>query len=277
MEELLYEWMTSSQAADALDEFLTERAAAMQHLRSELITDGLDPDDVLDCTLGTVPPVWEWVTARAADLGVDPHALEDDPTRPAWPSWARYGMLVDPHPPAATIRLVDGFTSYLAQMITTAVPVARWQVGQHRISDYPMRNRPVLAAGGHEVFLPAFPLYGVYQSAQGRDPMSGTEMLHHVRRTISSLRGEGPDASCTDEPWATVVSEVDCLDVGLRADIVEQHPQLVEQLIADLTDRDGVTSVHRYGPAALVVDVRGWDELRLQMWLTLWLQRHLPR
>ena len=39
----------------------------------------------------------------------------------------------------------------------------------------------------------------------------------------------------------------------------------------------GVASVHRYGPAALVVDVEGWDELRVKMWCTLWLQRHLPR
>ena len=51
----------------------------------------------------------------------------------------------------------------------------------------------------------------------------------------------------------------------------------MEHLVAELCDRDGVASVHRYGPAALVVDVEGWDELRVKMWCTLWLQRHLPR
>ena len=73
------------------------------------------------------------------------------------------------------------------------------------------------------------------------------------------------------------LAEVDCFDVGLREDIPALHPQIVEQLIDELCDRDGVESVHRYGPAALVVDVSGWDELRLKLWCTLWLQRHLPR
>ena len=102
-------------------------------------------------------------------------------------------------------------------------------------------------------------------------------MVEHVQRTISALRGQGPEAATAEEPYVTVVPEVDCFDVGLRADIAAQHPTLVDRLIAELTDRDGVASVHRYGPAALVVDAPSWEELRLQMWLTLWLQRHLPR
>lgn len=102
-------------------------------------------------------------------------------------------------------------------------------------------------------------------------------MRAHVERTISALRGEGPEAAATEEPLVTVVAEVDCFDVGLRADLAEQHPALVEWLIAELADRDGVVSVQRYGTSALVVDVPSWDELRLRMWLTLWLQRRLPR
>ena len=139
-----------------------------------------------------------------------------------------------------------------------------------------MRNRPVLAGHHHQVFLPALPLYSAYQTAHGRDPMSGAEMLAHVRRTISALRGEGPEADTAEEPLVTVVAEVDCFDVGLRADIAE-HPPLVDRLVEELAERDGVESVHRYGPAALVVNAPSWEELRLQMWLTLWLQRNLPR
>ncbi len=276
MTEPLYEWMTASQAADALEEFLAERSPALEQLRATMAGHGLPPDTVLEGSAESVAAVWEWISARAAALGVDPRPLDEDPTRPTWPSWARHGMLVDPHPPAATLALVDGFTTHLAQVISTAVPDTQWRVGEHRLEDYPMLNYPVLATADHQIFLPGIPLYSAYQTAHGRDPMSGAEMHAHVERTITALRGEGPEAATTEEPLVTVVAEVDCFDVGLRADIPAQHPALVEWLIAELTDRDGVESVYRYGPAALTVDVPSWDELRLRMWLTLWLQRHLP-
>jgi hypothetical protein len=277
MEDLLYESMDATQAADALDAYLAERGPALQQLRAALADHGLDPGEMLDGSVYSLSPLWAWITARAAELGTDPQALAEDPTRSTWPSWARHGRLVDPHPPAATLALIDGFVSYLADVLTTQVPEAVWQVGHHRIADYPMLHYPVLAAGRHEVFLPAMPLYSAYQSAHGRNPMSGTEMLTHVRRTIAALRGEDASAAAGDEPPVTVVAEVDCFDLGLRADIAEQHPQLVEELIEDLCDRDGVAAVHRYGSAALVVDAPEWDEMRLKLWCTLWLQRHLPR
>jgi hypothetical protein len=275
MTELLYEDMIPAQAADALDEFLAERPAALERLRSTLASHGLRPDGLLEGTPESVAPAWEWISAQAAELGVDPRSLTEDPTRPTWPSWARHGMLVDPHPPAQTLALADGFTSYLAQVITTAVPKAQWLVGEHRIGNYPMLNYPVLATDHHQVFLPAMPLYSAYQSAHGRDPMSGTEMLTHTRRTVTALRGEGPVAEAAEEPLVTVVADVDCFDVGLRPDLATEHSELVEWMVAELTDRDGVASVYRYGPDALVVNAPDWDETRLKLWCTLWLQRHL--
>jgi len=184
---------------------------------------------------------------------------------------------VDPHPPAETLALVDGFAAYRGPVISTAVPKAQWRVGQHRIADLPNLHYPVLAAAAHQVFLPAMPLYSAYQSAHGRSPMSGTEMLGFVERTISALRGEGPEAAAVEEPPVTVVAEIDCLDLGLREDIPVLHPEVVEQMVAELCDRNGVASVHRYGPAALVVDAPEWDGTRLKLWATMWLQRHLPR
>jgi hypothetical protein len=277
MTEPLYEWMTSQQAAAALDAYLAERDPALQRLRSELAAHDVDPDPLLDGTVESVAPVWEWITARAGRLGVDPRPLGEDPTRPSWPSWARHGKLVDPHPPAGSLALVDGFSSYLGQVLTTEVPEARWRTGEHRISDYPAHNHPVIAGAGHEIFPPGIPLYSLYQTAHGRQAMSGAELLAHTRRSISALRGDGPDAAAVEEPPVTVVAEVDCFDVGLRDDIAVRHPETVEWMIAELTDRDGVDSVHRYGPAALVVDAPTWDEVRLKLWCTMWLQRHLPR
>ncbi|MGQ1837455.1 hypothetical protein ACT4S2_03245 [Kocuria turfanensis] len=272
-----YELMDARQAADALDAYLAERDPALRRLRGALADGGLDPDETLDGSVYSVSPLWAWITARITELGVDPHALADDPTRLRWPSWARHGRLVDPHPPAETIALVDGFASYLGRVIGDEAPEAAWQVGEHLLADHPLLNYPVLATDHHLIFLPAIPLYSAYQSAHGRAPMSGTEMLAHTRRTIDALRGQGPEAAAIQEPLVTVVAEVDCFDVGLREDIPAEHPQIVPQLIDALCAREGVQSVHRYGPAALVVDVPDWDELRLKLWCTLWLQRHLPR
>ncbi|GAA1757640.1 hypothetical protein [Kocuria aegyptia] len=277
MGDLLYELMGATQAADALDAYLAERDAAFQRLRSALADHGQDPEEMLDSSVYSVSPLWVWISARAAELGVDPHPLTEDPTRPTWPSWSRHSRLVDPHPPAATIALVDGFASYLGAVVSAAAPRASWRIGEHLIADHPLHNYPVLATEHHQIFLPAIPLYSVYQSAHGRSPMSGTEMRVHTQRTIDALRGEGPEAAAIEEPMVTVVAELDCFDVGLREDIPAQHPEVVEELIAQLCDRDGVESVHRYGANALIVNVQDWDELRLKLWCTMWLQRHLPR
>lgn len=268
--------MTPHQAAVALQEYLTERVPALERLRSTLTAHRVDPDGLLDGTAGSTAPVWEWITARVTEYGLDPRPLDADPTRPGWNSWARHESLVDPHPPAESLALIDGFVSYLGQVITAAVPEAQWRIGRHRLGDYPMLNRPMLAADSHQIFLPALPLYSAYQSAQGRDPMSGGEMAAHVHRTITALRGDGPEAEAADEPLVTVVAEVDCFDVGLRPDIALRH-DLVQRLADELADRDGVEHVHRYGPAVLVVSAPPWDETRLKLWCTLWLQRNLPR
>ncbi|MCJ8503924.1 hypothetical protein MRU69_03465 [Kocuria flava] len=276
MGELLYEWMTQQQAAAALEEYRAECGPALRRLRSWLEAQGVAPDDLLDGTPESTAPLWDRITARITALGTDPRTLDADPTRSRWPSWARHGKLVDPHPPEESLVLVDGFCAYLAEVLTAAVPQARWQVGEHRLVDHPSLNYPVLAAGGHQVFLPGLPLYSAYQSAHGRDPMDGDAMLAHVRRTAAALRGGTVAGGSSGEPLVTVVAEVGCFDVGLRADLPERHPALVERLVDELCERDGVVSVHRYGPAALVVDVPEWDEVRLKLWLTLWLERNLP-
>ena len=134
----------------------------------------------------------------------------------------------------------------------------------------------MITTGHYHVFLLAFPFYGAYQSTHGLPPMSGTEFLAHARRTINALNGEVAESADLEEPMVTVVAEVGCFDVGLREDIVG-HPGLVEHMMRELADRAGAVSVHRYGPAALIVDFPDWDELQVKLWCNLWLERHLPR
>lgn len=154
MGELLHEDMNLAQAVDAFDEFLTEHAAGLVHLRSARSAGGPDSQALLVGTPESVNPVWAWISAQASELGIDPRSLATDPTRQSRPSWARHLAPVDPHPPAQTWAVVDGFISYLAEVITAAVPGAHWRVGEHRMESYPPLNYPVIAAADYQNFLP---------------------------------------------------------------------------------------------------------------------------
>jgi hypothetical protein len=67
-----YESMDARQTADALDVYLAEREPALERLRAALTGAGLDTRETLDGSLYSVSPLWAWLTARAARLGVDP-------------------------------------------------------------------------------------------------------------------------------------------------------------------------------------------------------------
>lgn len=56
--------MTRRQAAHALEEYLSERPAALARLREELAIDGPDPDALLDGTPQSLTPLWVWVASR---------------------------------------------------------------------------------------------------------------------------------------------------------------------------------------------------------------------
>ncbi|WP_344120517.1 hypothetical protein [Kocuria aegyptia] len=59
MTEQLYEWMAPQQPSDALEEYLTERAPALEHLCSDMADHGFNPSRVLEGTIDSVAPVWE--------------------------------------------------------------------------------------------------------------------------------------------------------------------------------------------------------------------------
>ena len=65
-----YESMDARQTADALDVYLAEREPALERLRAALTGAGLDTRETLDGSLYSVSPLWAWLTARAARLGL---------------------------------------------------------------------------------------------------------------------------------------------------------------------------------------------------------------
>lgn len=85
---------------------------------------------------GSLTPLWRWVAGRIT-------ALEDedvpfDPEAPAphhRPSWARYGVEFRRGTPGEVVTLLDGFVSYLGDVITAGAPdrdaerLERWVTG----------------------------------------------------------------------------------------------------------------------------------------------------
>ncbi|BCW67530.1 hypothetical protein NicSoilB4_22930 [Arthrobacter sp. NicSoilB4] len=56
-----YRDLTTTDAAAALQEFLDERAPALERLRERLVADGRDPAALLDGTPESQVPLWRWV------------------------------------------------------------------------------------------------------------------------------------------------------------------------------------------------------------------------
>ena len=121
--------MTKRQAATALAEYLAERPVALEQLRDDLVADPRDPDSLLDGTRESLTPLWRWVATRIMTME-DPIPFDPDAPAPTWwPSWARYSSALRQSTPDEVVTLLDGFISYLGDVVTAAAPEAVWQVG----------------------------------------------------------------------------------------------------------------------------------------------------
>lgn len=83
-----YRDLTKAKAGAALQELLDERATAMAQLRRRVLTDGQDPDTLLDGTFESLVPLWRWsatlefkegqeAAGSAAKLGREPMLARD--------------------------------------------------------------------------------------------------------------------------------------------------------------------------------------------------------
>ena len=137
--------MTKRQASAALAEYLAERPVALQRLRGELAADDQDPDTLLDGTPGSLTPLWRWVATRIMTMEDNDIPFDPDAPAPAWwPSWARYSSDLPRTTPDEVVPLLDGFISYLGDVVTTAAPEAVWQVGQPGIASAYREDREVV-------------------------------------------------------------------------------------------------------------------------------------
>lgn len=273
--------MTKRQAAKALEEYLTERTAALARLREELVADGLDPEALLDGTPASLTPLWAWVAGRITALEDDPTPVSRDaPVPTGWPSWARYTEELRRSTPTEVVALLDGFDSYLAEVITAGAPDAEWQVGYHRIKRYHLQNHPVLKSPVTDSDIYSASLVAVIANRlrRGMDPLREDEFTEYATAVITELRGESkPVPVAEEESLVEVGADGDdgVFDVGLHEEIAHEHSRKVDRMVKDLATQPGILSAHREDRGVLLVRAPDWDAEQLEQWVTDWLKARI--
>lgn len=271
-----YRRMRPERAEAVLEEFLAERAPALQRLRDELTVHGMDPQVMLDGTPGSLTPLWAWITDRRTELAAAPGGDTAVPPRFTWPSWARHTVTSMKVPSATMFVLLDGLVSYLAQVLITGAPTALWAVGSPEDPDHHLHHHPVLTGAGQQIFVPTLPLAGMLRLKRGEKSLGATELADYATTTITSLAEATPYLALVADLPVVVVAAPQAFDVGVRTDIAAEHPHLVEQMVAELTTQHGISTVEWAGYDAFEVHTPSWEAEDLQLWLSAWLKIRLP-
>ena len=105
--------MTKKQSEAAYQEYLDERAPALERLWEALAADGQDPDVLLDGSVESLVPLWRWILAHLTRAD-DPGATDTTSVpREQWPAWARHEYEVMHSLSLESLFLLAGLVSYL--------------------------------------------------------------------------------------------------------------------------------------------------------------------
>uniref|UniRef100_UPI000B41EB94 hypothetical protein n=1 Tax=Arthrobacter globiformis TaxID=1665 RepID=UPI000B41EB94 len=201
--------MTKKQSKAAFQEYLEERVPALERLRGSLAADGQDPDALLDGSVESLVPLWQWILAHLTRAD-DPAATDTTSVpREQWPSWARYGGETVGKLSLESLFLLDGLVSYLGDVVQQRAPGARWEIAHHRIKRYHLNKHPVLVSGTGEDhhFLPDLPRARAHGNLTGFRESPDDAMAVYARGLIEQLnRGDQPDDEemAEDEPLVEV-------------------------------------------------------------------------
>jgi hypothetical protein len=240
--------MTKRQAARALEEYLAERPAALARLRAELIADGRDPEVMLDGTPASLTALWVWVAGRiTAVADGDLPWLPGAPAEPWWPSWARYGHKFRHGTRPEVVTLLDGFVSYLGDVITAHAPDAEWQACHHRIKRYHLHNHPVLNSplSDSNIYPPDMVAVEANIMRHHSEPLREDRFTDYATTVITDLRGQNEPVPVVEEPLVEVEYENGVFDVGLHEELAHEHSRKVDRMVKDLTTQPGITSAVR--------------------------------
>jgi hypothetical protein len=254
--------LTAQEAASALEEFLGERAAALRHFEDE-VGDAVS----LDRSVASLGPAWRWLKPR----------LRPGPPDGPQPTWSRLGLGEHEKLDAASLRLVDGLVSYVAEVVQAAAPAVTWRVGSDPDPRFLNRNHPMLTLGAWEQ-APAWTVGNLARQVFGEWPPSDDRLASVIGTWVANLAGEsgpesagiGPAYEVSDLRDGSAPAEFD-FEVSLDEDLAD------EKLVADVADGlravAGVLEVHVEDRNVLLVRAPGWDENRLARWLDRNLRR----
>ncbi|GEO96814.1 hypothetical protein [Kocuria turfanensis] len=178
------------------------------------------------------------------------------------------------------MALLDGFISYLGDVIAAGAPEAVWQVCHHRVKRYHLQNHPVLASplGGSEIHPPNLVAVIANRLRRGMDPRREDEFTDYAITVITELRGENEPVPVVEEPLVEVGSDGDdgVFDVGLHEEIAHEHSRKVNQLVKELATQPGILSAHREDREVLLVRAPDWDAAQIEQWVLNWLKARIP-
>lgn len=279
MTRLDYLSMTNRQAAAAFDEYVAERPGALGRLRGELAVEGMDPEALLDGTPASLTPLWRWLAARIS--AVEDRDAPTDPDAPhpsSWPTWARYGAM-RACTPDVVVTLLDGFVSYVEEVIARGAPTAVRAICTHPVKRFHIRNQPTLTSPTTDAWISVPTM--VRATAGGlrkhRQPVIETQFTDYALRAIAELElVDAREALPTEpEPVLELTLKDGELDVALRDDLAHEHSRLVDQMVEELGAQPGIASAHREDREVLLVRAPDWSVSDLERWLTDWIGRHV--
>lgn len=277
---------TRKQAAAALQEFLDEREPALDRLRTSIQADGQNPDVLLDGSVESLVPLWQWILSRLTGPEAPGGTAPASVPREEWPSWERYTEEDEQVLSLESLHLLDGLVSYLAAVVQHGAPSARWDTARHRVKRYAFNNHPVLVSentDGH-IFLPSVPAGDARAVLLGMRESPDDRIAQYARAVIDDLgRGaEGDDQPATNEEPLVEVEDLGDdprrgreLEVSVREDIAHEHSRTVDALAKDLKGQDGISGVIREDREVLLVATPTWTTTRLNQWATDYLTTKL--
>ncbi|MBM7782564.1 hypothetical protein [Arthrobacter tumbae] len=275
---------TKTQAAAAFQEFLDERGPALVRLREMLAADGQNPDALLDGTVESLVPLWQWtlkhLTGPQAPSATDPASVPRD----EWPSWERYTWEEELVLSMESVRHIDGLVSYLAQVVQHHAPAARWAVARHKVKRYAFNNHPVLVSEHTEsnIFLPSVPVADARAGLKGMRELRASRIADYARAVIADLSEKNEAAGGPiDEPLVEVEDLGNHplrgreLELSVREDTAGERSSVVDQLAVDLGATDGITGVVREDREVLLIATSTWTPTQLREWASRYLEGKL--
>ena len=118
------------------------------------------------------------------------------------------------------MTLLDGFVSYLGDVVTAAAPQAVWPFGRHRTKAYVYYHHPVLAGpvtdDDGRTYLPGTVAVTADRLRRGMDPLGEDRSTACAAGLIAEPHGEVEKIPAADEPLVEVGEEDGVFDAGDR-------------------------------------------------------------